>query len=224
MTISDILLALKFWWWGVLLAVLVAAVPTFAIADGRDPLYESSGRYVLAPAALENPNDVVDATGTLDGSSLVATFSEILESTSARTAVRIALDLDVREIAQYEVDAAVIPEALAVEFFVIGPKPELTRIVAEQLAVAAAADFEALYPVYRAQLITAPAEEAVARPSNALRDALLAGIAAGAVAVVVVVSLDRRRRQRWELAPVTTVRVESGDAPSGGAPGVRAPD
>lgn len=221
MGIDELLAAVRRGWWVLALCGLLTGVLAYTTASDRAAVYQSTARFVLAPAALPETRDLVDTSAALKDRSIITTFAEIMTGTTiSDDAARDPLLAEVR-LEEYTRHTAALPAANVVELTVKGPHPGRARVVATTVARLSIEYFQSLYPIYRVDILDTPSLATAPVEPKPARDTALAafgGLMVG-VAIVIVAS---GRRDRHDADPFPDiVRLDDTVRDADGGPRTR---
>lgn len=202
--------------WVVLLVANLAVLAAIAFTSRAVPQYESSGTYVIGPAAnLTSPETIVRSFDSLQGQGIVPTLVELLSSRTIAARVGQPLGLSIDELDQYTVRANVLSASNTLQLTVVGPDPALSAGLAAGVGREASSVFERLYGVYQIEQLDVPrAPEAPISP-DLVRNCLLAlllGLSAGGALSVL------RHRYPVLLRPVESATTGPSGQQGGAVP------
>lgn len=187
---------LKRHWWIVALTTLGTLSVSLFVSYVTKPSFETQARFLVSPGqALEDQRDMIDSLQSLDNRSTVATYAEIIGSTSILEASTEQLAIDEENQGEFQVSMSVLPEASVIELTVAGSHPQMVALLANSLGEQGIAYIRDKYSVYdisfldRAQV---PEQPTSPRP---LRDALLATILGLGIGVVAILLWDQLGKQ-----------------------------
>lgn len=183
--------ARRHWW--TFAVVPVAAVVAFVVSGTATAVYRSESRVVIAPAAsVTEESAKVDSLRALSDRTLLGTFAEIARGgdTVETAGERAALDAPERD--RYRVRDAIAQESNVVEIVVEGPDPETAQRLGTAVATAAVERFEALYPIYDAELLQRASFDDVPVSPQPKRDAAIAALVAAGGLVLALSTIARR--------------------------------
>src|SRR5215213_3240854 len=124
MSLEEIPIFLRRYWWMILLAFAVGFGSAAFFARRRAPVYRATTTLVVGPNEnLKTPREVVDSLNTLDRRSVVATFARLPPSRTVRQRAAQQLQLPEAQLEPYEVKTAVVPDTNVLEVSVEGPDP-----------------------------------------------------------------------------------------------------
>lgn len=202
MDASQVLRAIRKGWLFVLLGVAGAIAAAVALHATAQPVYESTARYIVSPALdPADPASVQESIRTLDDArsrAIVATFTEVLGSTSIHDEAARSLGIDPASVAGYRYEATIRPEANVVELRVRGPVPQVTVLLSGEVGSLAAERFSSLYQIYDIVLLDAPAVPTTPSNPTLLQTLVMAGalgVLAGA-ALALLWGAPRLRREQ----------------------------
>ena len=213
MDASTVLRAIKKGWYFVLLGLLGAAAVAIAINASAEPFYESSARYIVAPAKDPvDPGTVGEGIRTLDDArsrAIVATFAEVLGSGTIHQEAARSLGLDELTSADYSYRSAILPEANVIELTVRGPNPQMTVLLSGTVGGSASEKFTELYQIYDIVLLDAPTTPTAPSNPTLLQTLVMSGalglLAGGALALLWgAPKVRREQRMHRRLSSYTT--------------------
>lgn len=163
-------------WWIILLSVVIAVVAAYVLSSSTAAVYQTSGRYVVAPSGrLTDASEMVDTLYALDRRSIVFTYAEIFNSERIFNATADALGLDAGTRALYSSSTVVLPETNVLEISVEGADPATASQFVDALGQQATDYIRELYPVYAVNVLdSARVPDTPVRPRPS-RDMLFAG-------------------------------------------------
>lgn len=167
-------------WWIVALTTLAAFTLALLSGYNADPQYRTSTRFVVSPTpSIEENRDIVD---TVDSQQkLMATYAEVLNSGTIWAQAARTLGVSLEDIEKYDRKTVVLPEASVLETTVVGPDPEMTALLANQLGQEGIQYIKGLYQVYDINLLD-PAEP----PSDPFAPRIIQSAAVAAVVGFVI--------------------------------------
>jgi capsular polysaccharide biosynthesis protein len=186
-------------WWVVALTTLGTLSVSLFVSYVTKPSFETQARFLVSPGqALEDQRDMIDSLQSLDNRSTVATYAEIIGSTSILEASTEQLAIDVENQGEFQVSMSVLPEASVIELTVTGSQPQMIALLANSLGEQGIAYIRDRYSVYdisfldRAQVPDQPTSP------QPLRDAVLAAILGLGIGVVAILLWDQLGKQDIE--------------------------
>jgi diguanylate cyclase (GGDEF)-like protein len=175
-------------WWVMVLAALSALNIALVSNYMAVPQYRASAKFIVSPnASVGTGRDVVSSLGTLDRSSVVATYAEVLGSNSLFEETGLALHVDRNELGQYSRKAVVLPGASVLVLSVSGPNPQLAALLANSLGQRAIDYGQELIQVYDVQFLdkaTVPSEPFSPQPARDAGLALALGLIGGGLLAI----------------------------------------
>jgi uncharacterized protein involved in exopolysaccharide biosynthesis len=202
MDAATALAAIRRGWFLVFVGVLGALAGAFALHITEEPYYETVSTYIVTPVQdTPNPDLVQESIRTLDDArsrAIVATFAEVLESGSVHEEAAASAGIEGIDVADYDFESVILPEANVVQLTVRGPIPQATVLLSTAAGTLSAERFSELYQIYDIVLLDAP--EAPLAPANpSLTQTMLTagalGILAGA-ALALLWAAPRMRKER----------------------------
>jgi diguanylate cyclase (GGDEF)-like protein len=171
-------------WWVIILTSLVAIVVTLIASYYSTPIYRSTSRFIVSPnpAYVTSGSSVLDSLATLDKRSIIMTYAEVLNSPRIYQATLQSLNLSADALKDYSYSATVLPDTNIIEFYVQGPNPQVTAVLANGISTQAITYVQGLYQVYDMTLLDPPAVPELPISPKPLRDAgiaLVIGLAFG---------------------------------------------
>ncbi len=172
-------------WWLILLTTAGALLIVLAIDLLATPRYQAAARFLITPAAQEDPGDLVDSAIALDKPTLAATFAEVFSSPTLQRQAALRLSerpISAEELAQYTFSAVVLPETSVLLLTVAGPDAYLAARLANALGEEAAfylQPFAAIYQLRALDPARPPLAPHTPRLLSDLAVALVIGAATG---------------------------------------------
>jgi capsular polysaccharide biosynthesis protein len=169
----------------VLIAALVGGLIGFSISNSQPTLFTSTARYVVSPGPAllgGDPRDLVLGLDALNTPTIMATYTEVMMSSSIVDQAAVDIGLDPAALVDYEVSAVEVPSATLIDVSVIGPSADTAASLANATGERSATLAGALFSAYELQALdpaTPPSEPSSPLPT---RDALLAAVFAGGLA------------------------------------------
>jgi diguanylate cyclase (GGDEF)-like protein len=122
-------------WWLVALTTLVAITTALGISFLQTPQYEVVARFIITPGALgdSNPDAVLSGLNTIDKSSVMTTYAEIMNSNRIYTDTLAFLQLQPGALDQYTYESVVLPDSSVLELTVKGPNPQMAADIANAI-------------------------------------------------------------------------------------------
>lgn len=201
-------------WWVILLTTLVALITSLLISFLILPQYEAVARFILSPSTtlLSGPNTVLDSLNTLDRTSVMATYAEVMNSDRIYNDAIAGLQLK-PEIAakEYTYQTTVLPNSSVLELRVKGSSPKMAADIANSIGYQTIVFTQRINQVINIDFLDIAVAPVVPIRPQPLRDASLAmvlGLVGGVVLAILrdqlLFSLDAFR-QRFYLDDVTGV-------------------
>ncbi|MBC8508966.1 MAG: diguanylate cyclase [Chloroflexi bacterium] len=168
-----------------LTALIVALASSYLIA----PTYEATARLVVSPNfARVSDADLIDSLATLDNRSIVATYAEVVSSTTVFDTAVNTIGFPESELENYKTITLVLPEANIMEISVEGPVARKTALLANSIGQEAISFVNNLYSVYQIDFLDPATAPLIPKRPQPLRDGILAlalGIVIGAILAVI---------------------------------------
>jgi capsular polysaccharide biosynthesis protein len=190
--LQDALTTLRERWLLVLITVLVAVVAVIALSLLSGPQYRTSARFLITPAPLADPGDVVDSTATLDRPTVAATYAEIFNSPTLQQ--QAGQVVRVEDLEPYTFSAVVLPETSVVQVTVSGPDPDIAAQLANTLGNEVLGYLQSLTSIYELHLLDAAPVVTEPYAPQLLTNIVLAlvlGLALGAVVALGAAQLSQ---------------------------------
>jgi diguanylate cyclase (GGDEF)-like protein len=187
-------------WWIILLAALAALTASLLVSYLAVPQYQATARFIINPSAvLTTSADVVRSLDTLDRPSVAATYVEVMNSKRILSDALTALHLNPADpsLADYTVQAVVLPSSSVLQLSVNGPNPKVVAQLANMIgnqSIGYAKRVNSVYTMEFLDTAVTPIEPLTPQP---LRDAGLA-LALGAVVGVFLAILSEQIRMPIE--------------------------
>jgi uncharacterized protein involved in exopolysaccharide biosynthesis len=224
--VDALLAAVRRGWWVLLFCAVMAGTVTYAGSSDQPAEYQSTTRFVLAPATLPETRELIDTSAALEDRSIVTTFAEVM--TSTRILAQASKDPSLAAVRpdEYTRSTAALPAANVVELTVTGPHPGRARMVAAVVARLSTEYFQSLYSIYRVDILDAPSLSAAPVEPKPVRDAAL-GTFGGLMLGLALVVGSRGRPERDGAEPRAAdpvsdlVRLDDGVRDADGAPRAR---
>lgn len=183
---------LKSYWWIVALTTLGALSVSFFVSYASTPAYETQARFLVSPAQfLEDERDMIDSLETLDKRSTVATYAEVMGSTTILEAAGERLAVDSESLDNYSISTSILPEASIIELRITGRHPQLVAVLANTLGEQGIDYIRDKYRIYDINFLDrAQVPERPASPQP-VRDAALAALLGLGIGVVAILLWDQ---------------------------------
>lgn len=177
-------------WWVVVVVTLAAVVAALVVSYITRPIYQATSRFIVSPSPslILGGSALVNSLSTLDKSSIIATYAEVLNSPRIHSETYALLGLNEADMRDYSYNAVALPGASIIEFSVQGPDPKTVDLLTNGIGQHAIAYVQSLYQVYDLTLLdpaTLPIDPISPQP---LRDAgvsLVVGLAIGVVLALI---------------------------------------
>jgi capsular polysaccharide biosynthesis protein len=201
-------------WYFVVLGLLAAVGAAVYLEATAVPVYDSSATYIISPKLDDPAISVEESVKTLDDArsrAIVSTYAEILSSESVHREASAGLGLDVTALADYDFNAAVLPEANVVELMVRGPDPQTTTRLSAAVGDLASERFTDLYLIYDVGLLDpAVAPTSPSNPTLVQTIAMACGLGLLAGAAVALLFGAPRVRREDRMRRRLTAYADSG--------------
>jgi len=187
-------------WWMIILTALVALAASLGISYLAVPQYNATARFIINPGAtLTSGMDVVRSLDTLDRPSVAATYVEVMNSKrifddSINT---LGLNPDDPALADYLVEAVVLPSSSVLQLTVSGPNPKVVAQMANMIGNQTINYIKRVNSVYNMEFLDVAAPPTDPFSPQPLRDASMA-LALGGVAGAVLAILSEQIRMPIE--------------------------
>lgn len=202
-------------WWLILLATLVALFASLVVSYVSVPKYKATARFIITPGSLltsdGNPETVIQGLETLDLPSVVATYTEVMNSQRILGEALKSLGVASLPPREYVIQAVALPESSVLELNVTGPDARLVSDVANAIGFQTIIFTRNINRVYELNFLDQAVMPELPFSPQPLRDAglsLLLGLAGGAILAIlseqIRIPLDAYRR-RMQIDPETGV-------------------
>jgi diguanylate cyclase (GGDEF)-like protein len=178
-------------WWIILLVTLVALFASLALSYVTAPRYTATARFIITPGSLltseGNPEAVIAGLETLDLPSVVATYTEIMNSQRILGEALGSMGNPTVVMKDYTIKAVVLPESSVLELNVTGPDPKVISDLANSVGYQTILFTRSLNRVYELNFLDQAAVPVIPISPQPLRDAglsLLLGLTGGAVLAI----------------------------------------
>jgi diguanylate cyclase (GGDEF)-like protein len=181
-------------WWIILLVMLMALTVSLGMSYVAIPQYEAKARFILAPSQqVLNSPDILRSLDTLDRTSVVSTYAEVMNSTRILNDAAALMGANPNDFGDYTILAVVLPSSSVLELTVTGPNPEATAAIANSIGYQTISYTKKLNQVYNLDFLdVAPVPEDSFSPQP-VRDAGLS-LALGAMAGIFLVIIGEQIR------------------------------
>ncbi len=185
-------------WWVILLVMLMALTTSLGLSYVAIPQYKSTARFILAPSQeiLKSP-DVLKSLDTLDKTSVVATYAEVMNSQRIFDNAAAFIGKSSSDLKDYSVSAVVLPSSSVLELTVSGPNPAVTEAVANAVGFQTISYTEKLNQVYNLDFLDVAKRPSAPFSPQPLRDAGLS-LLLGAMTGILLVILGEQIRMPIE--------------------------
>jgi diguanylate cyclase (GGDEF)-like protein len=135
MELNLYLQMLKRGWWLIVLTILVALTTALGISFLQAPQYEVTARFIITPSALgdSNPDAVLSGLNTINNTSVMTTYAEIMNSNRIYTDTLAFLQLQPSSLDKYTYESVVLPGSSVLELTVKGPDPQMAADIANAI-------------------------------------------------------------------------------------------
>ncbi len=175
-------------WWIILVVALVAALASLGSSYVAIPQYQASARFILAPSQeLINSPDVLRSLDTLDKTSVVVTYSEVMNSRRIFENAAATIGKNTSDLDEYTVLAVVLPSSSVLDLSVSGPNPKVVSALANAIGLQTISYTGRLNQVYNLDFLdtaTPPKEPFSPQPVRDLGLSILLGLVVGAILVI----------------------------------------
>jgi diguanylate cyclase (GGDEF)-like protein len=118
--------------------MLVALIASLAISYFMPPQYEAVGRFILSPSTSliqsgSGPNYVLDSLNTLDKTSVMATYAEVMNSDRIYNDALALLQIKPENSLEYTYATTVLPNSSVLELKVRGPDARMAADIANAM-------------------------------------------------------------------------------------------
>lgn len=191
MTFAEHLRILRDRWWILIVLAILGAVAGYGIGWVQPNAFRSTVEVALGPRPTPG-GTLSDTTNSLKDRSITSTMAQIVQSTSVVDAAseRTGLSVDA-----FDVEGLIVNNANVVAVNVTSPTPADSRTYAEEVATLATAQFERLYPQFRAVVISPARDGASVRLPTVLAvvPGALVGLFIGHLIALAAGPRERRR-------------------------------
>ncbi|MFN8413461.1 MAG: diguanylate cyclase [Anaerolineales bacterium] len=113
-------------WWIIVVTSLVALTVSLGLSYTAVPQYQATATFLISPSStLPSASSVVDSLNTLDRTSVVSNYAEIMGSDRIFSDALAFLKLDALQLEDYTINAVVLPSSSVLELNVSGPNPQI---------------------------------------------------------------------------------------------------
>jgi diguanylate cyclase (GGDEF)-like protein len=182
-------------WWLVALTTLIALTSSLGASFLMTPQYEVVARFIITPSALgtSNPDAVLSGLNTINNTSVMTTYAEIMNSNRIYTDTLAFLQLPYSVLSNYTYESVVLPSSSILELTVKGPDPQLAADIANAMGQQTIIFTRRLNQVINLDFLDLAEPSTVPYSPNPLRDASLATILGLMVGVGLVIVRDQLR-------------------------------
>jgi len=178
-------------WWLVLLVALIALFASLTISYITIPQYKATARFIITPGSLltseGDPEMVIAGLETLDLPSVVATYTEVMNSQRILAEALKSLDVKNFSSKDYTISGVVLPESSVFELNITGPNPKLTSDLANAIGSQTILFTRSINRVYELNFLDQAVVPETPISPKPLRDAglsLVLGLAGGAMLAI----------------------------------------
>ena len=178
-------------WWLILLVALISLFASLTVSYITVPQYKATARFIITPGSLltseGNPEAVIAGLETLDLPSVVATYTEVMNSQRILGEALSTLGVKNFVPKEYVIRAVVLPESSVLELNITGPDPKLISDMANSIGYQTILFTRSINRVYELNFLDQAAIPEAPISPVPLRDAglsLLLGLAGGAVLAI----------------------------------------
>lgn len=124
MEIRSYLRAMGRYWFVVIMVTLLAGATAGLLVGLKTPIYSADARVATRPSpVLSDTRTIVDLLGQMTARSVTGTFAQTFTSKDVKEAARVAANLSQDEVADYPIQANILPDSLVIEVSGSGPDP-----------------------------------------------------------------------------------------------------
>lgn len=199
-------------WWIILLTALIATASSLIVSFLTVPQYSATARFIITPSpSLKTSVEVINSLNTLDRSSVVTTYVEVMNSDKILSDSLAFLNVNPATVVDYTVQAVALPSASVLELTVTGSDPKLVADLSNaigQQTIVFSNSINFILSINFLDTATYPVSPISPRPLSDAGIALLLGVVAGAALAIVSEQIRiplETFRQRTRLDSVTGV-------------------
>jgi diguanylate cyclase (GGDEF)-like protein len=202
-------------WWLIVLVALIALFASLTVSYITAPQYKATARFIITPGSLltseGDPQTVIAGLETLDLPSVVATYTEVMNSQKILAEALNSLGIKNFVPKEYTILAVVLPESSVLELNVTGPDPVLISNMANAIGYQAILFTRSINRIYELNFLDQAVVPETPISPKPLRDAglsLLLGLAGGAVLAILSEQIRvplEAYRYRLQIDPETGV-------------------
>ena len=174
-------------WWLILLAALVALFASLVASYIAVPQYKTTARFIITPGSLltsgGDPETVIQGLETLDLPSVVATYTEVMNSHRILSEALRSLSVENFSTEEYVVKAVALPESSVLELNITGPDSKLITDVANAIGYQTIIFTRSINRIYELNFLDQAVTPEIPISPQPIRDAalsLLLGLVGGA--------------------------------------------
>lgn len=193
-------------WWVIMLCALVALFSSLVVSYIAVPQYKATARFIITPGSLltnaGDPETVIQGLETLDLPSVVATYTEVMNSQRMLAEALNSLGVENFPAKEFVIQAVALPESSVLELNVTGPDPKLVSDVANAIGFQTIIFTRSINRVYELNFLDQALLPEIPFSPQPIRDAglsLLLGVGIGAILAILSeqlrVPLDVYRRR-----------------------------
>lgn len=178
-------------WWLVVLVALIALFSSLSISLATIPQYQATARFIITPSSFltseGDPETVISGLETLDLPSVVATYTEVMNSQRIRIEALKSLNITNFPTKAYTIKSVVLPSSSVLELSITGPDPKLVSDLANAIGDQTILFARSINRIYELNFLDQAEIPETPISPKPLRDAslsLLLGIAGGAVLAI----------------------------------------
>lgn len=199
-------------WWIILLSGLIALVISLVATSLAVPIYRTTARFIIVPnASLTSGQAVIDGLDILDRVTVITTYAEIMNSERVYADTLLLLNLESKDLIDYEYQAVVLPDTSLLELSVTGPNPEAVATLANSIGYQTIDLVQGMNQIFDINFLDIAQPPSIPISPQPLQDAsvaLMLGLIGGAA--VVILSEQLRTpvevyRQRLRVDSITGV-------------------
>ncbi len=194
--------ALRSWWWAGLAVPVLAVASAMYLTDRQPRVYRADATVAVMPSAdIANPAEVMRGLETLERRTVIATLASMAGTRRARNAAAERLGLSHSEVADYRVQASVLPSTNIIRVTVQGGDGERVSALANELVGVLGDQVREMYRVFEME----PLESAqpTRRPfhPDPVRNSTTAAVVGLFLGLLLTLLLETLRSQRASVSP-----------------------
>lgn len=191
-------------WWVVLATVVLAVAGSLVYARAEPRLYQASATTFAYPrdprgSGSSNP---ADSVGLLTYGNMADTFASLAQSRYYLHQAGARYGIKPQALDPYTVKATTLPQTTVLQVSVIGPDPQLTALLANELLRLVAANTVRYFHIFGLQRLDVAAPSLTPIQPHPLQQALYALIA-GLIAGVAIAAVSVRSTRRTAVVSAT---------------------